>query len=42
VENRNLEFLVEKEEELKKQKTELELIALTTLQSDLNDQLGEL
>jgi len=42
MENKNLQLLVEKEEELKKQKTKLEQEALKTLQIDLEDQIGEL
>lgn len=41
-ENKNLEFLVQKEEELKKQKVQLEEVALKTLSEDLEEQLGEL
>jgi hypothetical protein len=42
VENKNLAFLVGKEEELKKQKNDLEQEALKTLGTDLEEQISEL
>ena len=42
IENKNLAYLIEKEKDLKKQKTDLEEKALRTLSSDLEDQLNEM
>ena len=42
IENKNLQFLVQKEEELKRQKNEFEKQALKTLSEDLEDQLSQL
>ncbi|CDW75938.1 UNKNOWN [Stylonychia lemnae] len=42
IENKNLSFLIQKEEELKKQKNDYEKQALKTLSDDLEDQLSQL
>eukprot|EP00347_Sterkiella_histriomuscorum_P020386 403338000 len=42
IENKNLSFLIQKEEELKKQKNDFEKQALKTLSEDLEDQLTSL
>ena len=42
IENKNLAYLIEKEKDLQKQKTDLEEKALRTLSSDLEPQLNEM